>query len=458
MGSMRVALALAVAGISVSVTPAAVLAAQAETLDQKIATYVAPLVQTNNFAGVILVAQQGEIRFAQGFGYANFEQRVRTMPDTRFQIASLSKPFTSAAIMLLAQRGALDLNAPLFKALPGYPNGDKLTIHYLLSHRSGIPNINDFPEYEQIQLQPHSTAQLVSYFKDKPLEFAPGTKYDYSNSNYNLLAHIIERVSGESYGEFISREILDPLGLRETGHRARMSDIIVGLADGYAPEGPLGLQRGQYLDWTVKTGNGSLYSTAGDLIRAVRGLHGDRLLNAKSRSALFTEHSPNVGYGWFLTEANGKEIHHVNGRSPGWAAQLDHYVNEDVTVVVLSNTYNSVTTPVARGVGALFFGLPAKPMPAIRPGPLTSAEVARLIGTYEFGPDYYIPNSAVIITGSGGHIQAEYPSGYPASPYVQISPTNFIVRPFWMPAEFVIGADGKAAELVLDGFRGKRRE
>lgn len=208
----------------------------------------------------------------------------------------------------------------------------------------------------------------------------------------------------------------------------------------------------------MKTGNGSLYSSAGDLVRAVRGLHGNKVLSAQSRAALFTAHSLNVGYGWSLTEANGKEIHHVNGRSPGWAAQLDHYVNEDVTVVVLSNTYNSVTTPVARGVGAIFFGLPAEPLPAIRPDPLTSAQVARLTGTYEFGPDYYVPNSTVTITGKGGHIQAEYPSGYPASPYVPISPTSFIVRPFWMPAEFVIGADGMARELVLDGFRGKRLE
>jgi CubicO group peptidase (beta-lactamase class C family) len=456
MGPLRVLLVLAVACITLSATPAAARNAQAETLGQEITSYVAPLVETNNFAGVILIAERGEIRFAQGFGYASVEQRVPNKPGTRFQIASLSKPFTSAAILLLAQREAIDLNAPLARTLPGYPNGDKLTIHHLLSHRSGIPNINDFPEYEERQLQPHSTAQLISYFKDKPLEFEPGAKYDYSNSNYNLLAHIIERASGQSYEEFLTREILEPLGLKETGHRARMSDIIVGLADGYAPEGPLGLQRAQYFDWTVKTGNGSLYSSAVDLVHAVRGLHGDKLLNAQSRAALFTKHSPNAGYGWFLTETNGKQIHHVNGRSPGWAAQLDHYVNEDVTVVVLSNTYNSVTTPVARGVGAIFFGLPAKPMPAIRPVPLTSAEVARLVGTYEFGPDYYIPNSTVTITGMGGHIQAEYPSGYPASPYVQISPTSFIVRPFWMTAEFVIGADGKATELVLDGFRGKR--
>ena len=456
MRLMIAGVALALGSVSTSFGPAAAATARTEALEEKVGGYVAPLVQTNNFAGVILVAERGEIRLAQGFGYADVEQRVPSTAATKFQIASLSKPFTSAAILLLAQRGKLDLHAPLTRILPKYPNGGRLTIHHLLAHRSGIPNINDFPEYEQIQLRPHSTAELVSYFKDKPLEFTPGERYEYSNSNYNLLAHIIERVSGQSYGEFISREILRPLALKGTGHRARMSDIIVGLADGYAPEGPLGLQKSQYLDWTVKTGNGSLYSSAQDLVRFARAIHRDELLRADSRAALFTKHSPNAGYGWFLTEANGKEIHHINGRSPGWAAQLDHYVNEDVTVVVLSNTYSSVTTPIARGVGAIYFGLPPEPMPALRPQPLSPAEAARLVGTYKFGSDYYVPNSTVTITTKGGHIQAEYPSGYPASPYVPISPTKFIIRPFWSPAEFVIGPDGNASELVIDGFRGVR--
>ncbi|MBA2466721.1 MAG: beta-lactamase family protein [Sphingomonas sp.] len=447
-------LLLCVSGI---LSPAA---AAASTEDGKfrneIGAYVAPLVQTNNFAGVIVVAEGGKVRFAQGFGYADFEQRVPSTAETKFQIASLSKPFTSAAIMLLVERGKLDLNAPLARVLAHYPNGDRLTVHHLLAHRSGIPNINDFPDYEDLQRKPHSTAALVSTFKDKPLEFAPGERYEYSNSNYNLLAHIIEQVSGQSYGAFIAAEFLHPLALANTGHRAQMSDIIVGLADGYAPEGPLGLQRAQYVDWTVKTGNGSLYSTAGDLVTFVRAIHGEQLLSAGSRAATFTKHSPNAGYGWFLTNANGKAIHHINGRSPGWAAQLDHYVKEDVTIVVLSNLYASVTTPIARGVGALYFGLPPEPMPALRAQPLADAETRRLIGTYRFGPDYYVPNSTITISARGGHIQAEYPSNYPASPYVPITPTSFIIRPFWSPAEFVIGADGQASHLVIDGHRGAR--
>ncbi|HYF54268.1 MAG TPA: serine hydrolase domain-containing protein, partial [Salinarimonas sp.] len=317
-------------------------------------------------------------------------------------------------------------------------------------------NINDFPEYEAVQLRPHTTAELVALFKDKPLEFVPGERYEYSNSNYNLLAHIIEQTSGQSYGDFIASQIIRPLGLKHTGHHASMSDIVDGLANGYAPEGNLGLQRASYLDWSVKTGNGSLYSTAADLLHFARAVHGPTFLTPASRSALFTRHSANAGYGWFLSEADGKPIHHLNGRSPGWAAQLDYYPTEDVTVVVLSNLYSSVTTPIARAVGAMYFGQAPKPMPALRTEPLTPAETARLVGTYRFGADYYVPNSSITIAAKDGQIRAEYPSGYPASPYVPVTSTTFIIRPFWSDASFVLGPDGQAAELVIDGFRGKR--
>lgn len=419
--------------------------------------YLSPLLATNNFAGVVLLKKQGEIVFIKGFGLSNIEESIAHTPTTRFQVASLSKPFTSAGILLLAQRGELDLEAPLNKVLPEYPEGHRLTIHHLLSHTSGIPNINDFPEYGEFQKRPHTTEELVAYFKDEPLVFEPGERYAYSNSNYNLLALIIERVSGLSYERFLEREILNPLGLSSTGHRARMTEIIPDLATGYEPQGSLELQIAQYLDWSNKTGNGSLYSTAGDLATFARSLHGSQLLTTESRVKMYHEHSTNVGYGWFVTEANGKKIHHINGRSPGWAAQLDHYVQEDVTVVVLSNIYSPVTTRIARAVGAMHFGLPVVPLPDFRDEPLTDAEVARLTGTYRFGEDYYLPNSIVTIVGINGEIHAEYASGYTPSAYIPISSTDFIVRPFWMPAKFVMGSDGRAAELVLDGFRGLRQ-
>lgn len=437
----------ALAGVPAAAAPA--------NLQQQVDEYLQPLLRTNNFSGVVLVTRGEEIVFQKGYGSASIEHRVPNSPATVFQIASVSKPFTSAAIMLLGDEGKLDVRAPLTAVLPDYPNGEKLTIHHLLTHTSGIPNINDFPEYDELQRKPHSPAELVAYFKDKPLEFQPGERYSYSNSNYNLLALVIEKVSGLDYGAFLQARVLAPMGLANTGHHGSAAMIVPNIASGYAPTGAVGLERAPYIDWSVKVGNGSLYSDAAGVARFLRNVHRSTLLSLASRSATFTRHSPNAGYGWFLTEANGRDIHHANGRSPGFAAQADYYVADDVTVVVLANTYVSVTTDIARAIGALYFGTAVKPMPSLRPDPVTAETIAALTGKYQFGPDYYVPNALITIRESGGHLEAmvgEY------GPYalVPVSPTKFLIRSFWVPAEFRLGADGRATELAIDGLKGVR--
>lgn len=445
-------IALCLAALAVGAPAAATDRAH---LERDIDAYLQPLLRTNNFSGVVLVAEGDRIVFQKGYGYASIEHQVANRPATVFQIASLSKPFTAAAILLLSEQGRIDLRAPLSAVLPGYPNGDRLTIHSLLTHTSGLPNINDFPEYEEIQRRPHSPAELVALFRDRPLEFEPGTRYSYSNSNYNLLALVIEQVSGTDYGSFLRSAVLDPLGLRQTGHHRSATQIIPGIASGYAPAGSTGLERAAYLDWSVKTGNGSLYSTAADLFRFMRAVHEGRLLNESSRAATFRPHMPNIGYGWFLSEANGRAIHHVNGRSPGFAAQADYYPAEGVTVIVLSNSYISVTTEIARAAGAIFFGAPVQPMVALSPDPLDPAAAAALAGAYQFGPDYYVPDALITVRSNGGHIEAMV-GDYGPYAFVQISPTRFLIRSFWVPAEFTLGPDGSATELVIDGRRGVR--
>lgn len=439
--------------VCICAPPAA--AAGPSHLEQRVQDYLEPLLKTNNFSGVILVAQGDRIILQKGYGHASIEHQVPNSPETVFQIASVSKPFTAAAVMLLNEQGKIDVRAPLSAILPNYPNGEKLTIHHLLTHTSGIPNINDFPEYEEVQRQPHSPAVLVAYFKDKPLEFEPGARYSYSNSNYNLLALIIEKASGMDYGSFLKAAIFDPLALRNIGHHHAAAQIIPGIANGYAPSGSIGLERAPYLDWSMKTGNGSLYSDAADVMRFMRAVHQGRLLGERSLAASFTPHMPNIGYGWFLTEANGRKIHHINGRSPGWAAQADYYVEDEVAVIVLANTYISVTTDIARAVGALFFGMPVEPMPALKPDPLELADVAALAGAYQFGSDYYVPNALITIRGNDGHLEAMV-GDYGPYPFIKISPDRFLIRSFWIPAEFTLGRDGRATQLVIDGRKGVR--
>lgn len=433
---------------------AAPASAAPDSFEKQIDSYLAPLLRTNNFSGTVLVAKGDKIIFQKGYGQANIEHGVRNSTSTVFQIASVSKPFTAAAIMSLSEQGKVDLKAPLTTILPDYPGAEKLTVHHLLTHTSGIPNINDFDEYDDIQRQPHTPEQLVTYFKDKPLEFEPGARYSYSNSNYNLLALIVEKASGRDFGSFLADRIFNKLELARTGHHGSAAQIIPLAANGYAPTGATGLERASYIDWSVKTGNGSLYSDAEGVARFLHGVHSGRILAPGSLRASFTPHTANVGYGWFLTHANGREIHHANGRSPGFAAQADYYVKEGVSVVVLANTYVSVTTEIARAVGALYFGERVRAMPALKPDRLEPRHVAALVGKYQFGPDYYVPNALMTVRERGGFLETAV--GEYVFPLVQISPSRFLMRSFWIGADFTLGADGKATSLAIDERKGIR--
>jgi len=140
-----------------------------------------------------------------------------------------------------------------------------MTLLYLLTHTSGVPNVNNMPEYETAQRLPQTTSSLIALFKNKPLRFPPGTRYEYSNSNYNLLAYIIVAVSHKTYGEFLRENIFTPLGLADTGHDGNAADVIARCASGYQPRGVANLENAPYVDWSAKTGNGLLYSTARDV-------------------------------------------------------------------------------------------------------------------------------------------------------------------------------------------------
>ena len=429
-------------------------AAAPKSLEKQVDDYLTPLLRTNNFSGTVLVTRGDRIVLQKGYGEASIEHHVRNSPSTVFQIASVSKPFTAAAIMLLSEQGKLDLKAPLTAILPDYPGGQKLTVHHLLTHTSGIPNINDFDDFDEIQRRPHRPEQVVALFKDKPLEFEPGARYSYSNSNYNLLSLIIERASGKEFGPFLREAVFQKLALANTGHHGSATEIIANAATGYAPAGATGLERAAYLDWSVKTGNGSLYSDARGIARFMHSVHAGNLLGPQSLAATFTPHTPNVGYGWFLAKANGRDIYHTNGRSPGFAAQADYYVKDGVGVVVLANTYVSVTTDIARAIGAIYFGERVEPMPALKPDRLAPVHIAALEGRYQFGPDYYVPNALMIVRSRDGHLETAV-DDY-VFPLIPISPSRFLLRSFWIPADFTIGPDGMATELIIDGRKGVR--
>ncbi|MFN2386148.1 MAG: serine hydrolase domain-containing protein [Thermoanaerobaculia bacterium] len=358
-----------------------------ENLPARVDAFLAPYVATNNFSGAVLIARDGSVLLRKGYGRANHELSVPNTPDTRFQLASLSKAFTATGVLILEQQGRLSVEDPLGKFLEGYPNGEKITIHHLLTHRTGIPNVNSFPEYEEKSRFPQKLADPIALFKDRPLIFAPGEKFQYSNSNYNLLAAVIEKASGLPFGEFLERHVFAPAGMRHTGHRGDAGRLIPSRASGYMPVGRDALAHAPYLDWTIKTGNGSVYSTVEDLYRFDRALRGTTLLTAASKEKAFRDHGEGVGYGCFVSSNHGRRVASMSGRSPGFNSWLERSLDDDLVVILLSNNYSSIGQTLGRQLLPITLGEKHEDPLAAYSGARGSLPAAYL-GEYEFGPDF----------------------------------------------------------------------
>lgn len=415
-------------------------------LAAKVDAYVQPFVESNNFSGVILIAQGNKVLVRKAYGLANYELGVANTPDTKFQIASVSKSFTALAILLLEERGKLSVSDPLSRYIPDYPNGEKITLHHLLTHTSGIPNINAMPEYTQKSRFPATTAQLVEIFKNKPADFAPGARYSYSNSNYNLLAFILEKVSGESYGDFLRANILEPLGMNNTAH-PRAGEILTLRASGYQPLRMKEVENAPYLDWSSKTGNGSLYSTVDDLYRFDRALYGDRLLKPATRARMFSEQAAGVGYGWFVRKNLNRRVTAITGRSPGFTSSLERFVDDDLCVIVLANLYTSITQSMASDLAAIALGekyTPALVSGAIPPG---AQQAASYTGKYQLGPDFqFNPNLQVSVEREGENLVMRMAAG--DSYLIPQSENAFVDRVYGGRVTFAAGADGKITHFT----------
>jgi CubicO group peptidase (beta-lactamase class C family) len=190
-------------------------ALRAQDTSPRMDNIVQDYVQRKIFIGSILVARDGKIVFDKSYGSANLEWGIPNSPTTKFRIASLTKQFTAASIFLLQERGKLNIDDPVKKYVPDAPAAwDKITIHNLLTHSSGIPNSYDgIASWSQTK----TPEELVAAFRNKPLDFEPGTTRKYSNAGYYLLGYLIERVSGPSYKEFVSENIFKPLDMKDSG-------------------------------------------------------------------------------------------------------------------------------------------------------------------------------------------------------------------------------------------------
>ena len=325
--------------------------------------YLADLASKDQFSGAILVAQDGKVILARGYGLANEEMEIANTPAIRFRIGSITKQFTAAAILKLAEQGKLRVTDPICKYLRDCPaTWSAITIHQLLSHTGGIPNFTALPTYLPAMHAPVTNDQMIARFRDLPLDFAPGTKWSYSNSGYFLLGVIIEQASGEGYESYLKRHFFEPLGMPGSGYD-RHQPILRHRATGYSFFNGARVNS-PYLDMSQPAAAGALYSTVEDLYRWNEALFGGRALSPQSFQAMTTPVLNRYGYGVIIGEVLQRRSVSHSGGINGFNTFLIRYLAEKVTIVVLRNRDYGMTAPnkVAETIAALFFG--EKPVPA----------------------------------------------------------------------------------------------
>jgi CubicO group peptidase (beta-lactamase class C family) len=305
--------------------------------------------KNSNFQGSILIAKDGNILFKKGYGLSNHEHNIHNTTDTIFRIGSITKLFTAIAIMQLQEAGKLNVNDPISKYLPSYPlHGERITIHHLLSHTSGIPSLTELPNIQEIQRHPSLPQQTLNHFQNLPLHFRPGTDCEYSDSGYIVLGAIIEAITKKSYAEYLQDQIFHPLKMNSTYFDYNHL-VILHHATGYTKNEKGELSHPPYIDMSFPHASGALASTVEDLYLLDRGLKNGTLLKKESIAAIFAIQGINrnrrIAYGYGLRigpenkgmeECEGSIVGHF-GSIEGYEAAFIRYLNSDLSIILLSN-------------------------------------------------------------------------------------------------------------------------
>jgi len=310
-----------------------VMPAAAQSQSDRLARVVAEA----GISGSIIVTRAGETVIAAGYGMANYELGIPNAPDTKFRIGSITKQFTSTGILILQERGSLDVLDPVGKHVKAVPESWRsITIHQLLTHTSGIMHSWALPGFSESMAVPTTLDKTLEQFFDQPLLFEPGTGFTYSGVGYFLLAKIIEVVSGMSYSEFLHQEIFGPLGMEDTG-ADDPREVIPNRALGYKRSEDGAVTNAPAIFMPILTGGGNLYSTVEDMALWDRALAEHRLLSEQSFEALYRVERKNYAYGWVIQSFDDRRTLFHAGGVPGFSALNIRVPSEELDIVILTN-------------------------------------------------------------------------------------------------------------------------
>jgi len=337
-------------------------AAEPLTLEEVVDSIADDAVESGSTPGLTVgIADGDEILLAKGYGMADVELSVPASEKTVYRIGSITKQFTAAAILLLAEDDDLALDDPITDFLPDYPtHGHTVTVRHLLNHTSGIKSFTSMPSYRKEMRKDVSHEEIIDRFKDVPPNFAPGEEFRYCNSGYYLLGVILEKASGECYADFVGERLFRPLALESTCYDTQ-AQIIPNRARGYSRAGK-GFSNAPYLSMTQPFAAGALASTVEDLITWQRGLAGGKLLTADSYQSMATQGKLNdgrhttYGLGLFIRKLDGHTVFRHGGGINGFRSDLAYCPEIDHTIVVLMNCQSAQPEKLSDRIARHLFG------------------------------------------------------------------------------------------------------
>jgi CubicO group peptidase (beta-lactamase class C family) len=398
---------------------------------------------SNAFMGSVLVARDGKILLNQGYGFANLEWKIPASPTTSYRLASITKQFTAASIMLLQERGKLKIQDPIRNYLPEAPAAwDKITIYNLLTHTSGIPNYTSFPDQASLDPFPITSKQLVTRFLNKPLDFQPGERYNYSNSGYAVLGYLIERLSGQSYGDFVEQNIFKPLGMTHSNYGSN-SAIIPERASGYV-SGPTGLLNAPFTHFSMSYAAGGLCSTTEDLLLWEQALFNGKFLSAASVQSMTTPFKNDYGFGLIIRTETGHKLIEHEGGVQGFNTQMTYYPEDKLTVIVLANLNGPAHEEIARKLAQIVHGEKVVLTSERKEVALSPQILATYIGTYHLAS----VNHDLVVSLEDGHLHLKSEGNYNRAMFSE-SESSFFLKEVDAQVDFTKDTAGHVTGLIL---------
>lgn len=334
------------------------VSACAQSFETKIDSLVATTFKDKNGpGGVFMVAQNGRTIYQKAFGKANLELGVNLTPENVFQLGSITKQFTAISLLILEEQGKLKVNDLVSKYIPDYPSGDKITIHHLLTHTSGIKDFTKMKSLSSIAQKDMTPKMMVDFFKNEPSDFPPGEKFEYNNSGYVLLGYLIELISGETYEQFVKKHIFDKARMTSS-YYASDRQIINKRAYGYHKK-ESGYVNKTVISFSVPFSSGSLMSTVGDMLKWQNALNQKLLLSAKETQKAFSKYKLNngedftYGYGWHIKQINGVATREHGGSIFGFKTMGIYIPAKDIYVIGLSNCDCNSPTQITGEIATL---------------------------------------------------------------------------------------------------------